>query len=60
MSKLHSRPGSHLSERLHRTTVSLADALWPCRERAHRGAAGRHACVRQLAGARDGNRALGD
>ena len=36
MSDLHSRPDSHLFERLHRTSVSLADALRPCRERAHR------------------------
>jgi len=36
MSNLHSRPDSHLFERLHRTTVFLADALRPCRERVHR------------------------
>ncbi|SOE87128.1 hypothetical protein SAMN05446935_7690 [Burkholderia sp. YR290] len=36
MSNLHSRPDSHLFERLHRTTVFLADALRPCRERADR------------------------
>jgi hypothetical protein len=36
MSNLHSRPDSHLFERLDRTKVSLADVLRSCRERAHR------------------------
>ncbi|MBB2983385.1 hypothetical protein [Paraburkholderia tropica] len=36
MSNLHPRLDSHLFERLHRTTVFLADAMRPCREGAHR------------------------
>ena len=36
MSNLHSRLDSHLFERLHRTTVFLADAVRPCWERADR------------------------
>jgi hypothetical protein len=36
MSNLPSRPDFHLFERLHRTTVFLADALRPCWERADR------------------------